>query len=65
MDEMTQRDERRPGDVTDPEAVQADAGHPSQAEGEDPAREGHHPDPVLDGHPSQAEGEDRQERADG
>lgn len=30
-------------------------GHPSQAEGEDPAAESH-PDPRLDGHPSQAEG---------
>ncbi|GGA63031.1 hypothetical protein GCM10011490_11940 [Pseudoclavibacter endophyticus] len=35
-------------------------GHPSQAEGEDPAaREGDHPDPATRGFPSQAEGDDR------
>lgn len=33
-------------------------GHPSQAEGEDPEREGAHPDVQTNGHPSQAEGED-------
>lgn len=57
MDEM---DEHRPHETPD-----ADGGHPSQAEGEDPARAGQHPDPALDGHPSQAEGEDTTEETDG
>lgn len=55
---MDQNDKHRPH-----EAPEAEGGHPSQAEGEDPARAGQHPDPALGGHPSQAEGED--EEADG
>lgn len=42
------------GDVPDG----AQPGHPSQAEGEDPAHPASHDDPQEDGHPSQAEGED-------
>ncbi|WP_175988134.1 hypothetical protein [Microbacterium tenebrionis] len=57
MDEM---DEHRPHETPD-----AEGGHPSQAEGEDPACAGQHPDPALDGHPSQAEGEDTTEDTDG
>lgn len=45
-----------PHEATSPTADQT-GGHPSQAEGEDPAVESH-PDPRLNGHPSQAEGED-------
>jgi len=40
------------GSQTEPEQP----GHPSQAEGEDPAKTETHPDPALPGHPSPAEG---------
>lgn len=72
MDEMNERQEHRPDGMprssaaSETDAVaDADPGHPSQAEGEDPAREDVHPDPALHGHPSQAEGEDREEQTDG
>jgi len=57
---MDKNDDHRPHEVSG-----AEGGHPSQAEGEDPARAGRHPDPPLDGHPSQAEGEDDTEESDG
>lgn len=56
---MDETDEHRPHQVPD-----AEGGHPSQAEGEDPARTGQHPDPALDGHPSQAEGEAKEDGTD-
>ena len=40
------------------------AGHPSQAEGEDPDNPPTGVDPALPGHPSQAEGEDDERAGD-
>jgi len=48
------------GDDASGSADDAPAGHPSQAEGEDPDEGPQQPDPAAPGHPSQAEGEDRE-----